>query len=821
MAVTLFELLAKIGLDSREYESGISRLSSGIKTFAKGATVAISAAATATTAFAATAVKSGMEFDTAMSQVAATMGKTTDEITDLRDFAQEMGRTTAFSATQAAEALNYMALAGYDAETAMSTLPTVLDLAAAGGIDLAYASDMITDTQSALGLSLDETITLVDQMAKASSKSNTSVQQLGEALLTVGGTAKNMAGGTSEMATVLGVLADNGIKGTEGGTHLRNMILRLSAPTEKGAKVLDDLGVAIFNAEGEMRSFADIFPELNAAMSDMTDEEKTLAISELFNLTDLSAANALLATSTERWEDLSAQIGEAEGAASAMATTQLDNLAGDITLFKSALEGAQIAVSDQLTPSLRELVSFGSTAITELTNSFVEGGFEGAVEQLGDILATGLSSAISKAPELLNIAVSLIKTLIDGLKKNAKMLASGATGIITTLINGIADMFPEVIELGLDVLIALGEGIADNIGTVTDKITDVIIKIIDTLTDPAAINDLIDAGIDILVALIDGIDRGIPRLVSAIPTVISKIIDVLSRNAGRIAETGVKLIVSLVDNLTEIVKGIAAAIPDIIRGIVDNLLTAESLSQLAEAGVDIFIAIFDNLPEIIRAIATAVGDIMGQLVGMLTDTERTGQLHAAGLEMVTALMEVFPNFIESTLSIIDDLFGTHIAEWYSQVTDFFMDFGSQLYQMANQDVLDEIELSSKYSNMQTELQNAALAAIREGATAEEAFNKAKQSVLDTTEELYAFDVLSQSKSLDFGFDMSVVEGLIRSVETAKYSQNSAEYYAMMGRERLAQAQPLVVTLQMPSGVEVGRQYIEDINTAKRVDGVAY
>ena len=162
------------------------------------------------------------------------MGKTTNEIAELRDYAKEMGASTAFSATQSAEALNFMALAGYDANTSMKMLPNVMNLAAAGSMELARASDMVTDSQTALGLSLDETEVLVDQMAKTSSKTNTSVSQLGDAMLTIGGTAKNLSGGTKELNQVLGLMADNGIKAGEAGTHLRNIILAMN-PTTKDA----------------------------------------------------------------------------------------------------------------------------------------------------------------------------------------------------------------------------------------------------------------------------------------------------------------------------------------------------------------------------------------------------------------------------------------------------------------------------------------------------------------------------------------------------------------------------------------------------------
>ncbi|MBR3241019.1 MAG: phage tail tape measure protein, partial [Oscillospiraceae bacterium] len=242
---------------------------------AKVGAAAIAAATAAAAGFAAEAVKVGMGFDSSMSQVAATMGYSVEQLNtegseaqktfqQLRDFAQEMGASTAFSASEAADALNYMALAGYDADTSMQMLPNVLNLAAAGGMELAAASDMITDSQSALGLTIEETSSLVDMMARTSSKSNTSVAQLGEAILTVGGTAKTMHGGLIEMAdgtqvlydgttelnAALGILADNGTKGAEGGTKLRNILLSLQAPTDKAAEMLNALGVKSFDAEG-------------------------------------------------------------------------------------------------------------------------------------------------------------------------------------------------------------------------------------------------------------------------------------------------------------------------------------------------------------------------------------------------------------------------------------------------------------------------------------------------------------------------------------------------------------------------------------------
>lgn len=429
----LLTLAAKITLDSSEYDSGLqkadkdaesfgTKISNGLKNAAKW--VAGGVVTKEILSFGKASVEAGEAFDKSMSQVAATMGKSVDEIGDLREFAQKMGSETAFSASQAADALNYMALAGYDSQKSMEMLPNVLNLAAAGGIELAEASDMVTDAASALGLSMDDTTALVDKMAKASSMSNTSVAQLGQAMLTVGGTAKDLYGGTTELSQALGLLADNGIKGAEGGTALRNIILSLGAPTDKQAKAMEDLGVATRYVDGRMRPLKDIFGDLNKKLATMNQGERTQVLSELFNKVDLKSANALLATNAERWDELASGIDSAKGAAEKMANTQLDNLAGDITLFQSAVEGAQIAISDQLTPALRSVVQWGSEAVSGLTNAFKNGGWEGLLIDIWNRIQTGASNIVTK-----------VRTWITDIVNQAKQ--------------GLANL--DYVQLGLDI----------------------------------------------------------------------------------------------------------------------------------------------------------------------------------------------------------------------------------------------------------------------------------------------------------------------------------------------------------------------------------
>lgn len=310
------------------------------------------------------AVKTTADFDISMSQVQATMGITKDAMSELngesvntvealRDLAKQMGSETAFSASECADAMNYLALAGYDTQEIYDTLPTVLNLAAAGGIDLASASDMVTDAMSALGIETREADTMVDQMSKTASTTNTSVAQLGEAILTIGATAKTVKGGTAELNTALGILANNGIKGAEGGTHLRNVILALQSPTDKAAACMESLGVEVYDSEGNMRSLNDILGDLNTSMDGMTSAEKQNIISSIFNKTDLAAVNSLLVSTGDSWDSLQQSITESGGAAQQMADTQLDNLSGQITILKSALEGLAISFGEILMPKIR------------------------------------------------------------------------------------------------------------------------------------------------------------------------------------------------------------------------------------------------------------------------------------------------------------------------------------------------------------------------------------------------------------------------------------------------------------------------------------
>ena len=381
------------------------------------------------------AVATFTTFDDSIRQVRATMGlydetnaETAANIEKLTDAAEEMGRTTRYSASEAASALNYLALAGYDAEQAIEALPTVLTLAQAGGMDLAYASDLVTDSMSALGLSMDQLGTFADQLSVTSQKSNTNISQLGQAILTVGATAANLKGGTAELNAELGILADNGIKGAEGGTHLRNVILALTQPTEAGAAAIRKYTDGVYDAEGNMRSLDAVLGELKESLDSMTQEGRMSVINDIFNKTDLAAAQTLIEGAGERFGELTGYINESTGAAEAMADVMEGGLGGSFRNLKSAAEGAMTAIGGELSP----IVQDAADVVTGLVNGFtdLDDGTRSAIVTIGGIAAAVgpamiVISKLTAALAAVNPVVAAVTVGVAALAAAAYTLSSG------------------------------------------------------------------------------------------------------------------------------------------------------------------------------------------------------------------------------------------------------------------------------------------------------------------------------------------------------------------------------------------------------------
>lgn len=694
----VFTLAASLTLDDRKYNEGIdnakkkskslaSKIGGGLKTAAKVGAVAIGATATAMTALGIRSIKTGMEFDKSFSQVAATLGTSTDKIQDLRDFAMKMGEETAFTATEASDALNYMALAGYDAKKSMQMLPNVLNLAAAGNIDLASASDMVTDAQSALGLSVKQTKVLVDQMAKASSKTNTSVGQLGEGILTVGGTARSLKGGTQELATALGLLADNGIKGAEGGTKLRNIMISLTPKSKKAAEAMEAIGLKAYDAQGNMRSLEDIFTDLNKNLSKMSTEQRTKALSKIFNKQDLKAVNALLNTNKKRWQEVYQNIGNAQGAADKMAKTQLDNLAGDVTLLKSAFDGVKLSVSDKLSPTFRKFVQSATSGLQKISKGIrengIEGGFKAFAKAFSDMnkkvnfggMITKLITSLTKAvPSFVSAAKDIVISLATTIGKNAdkvvtgfatmildtidvltkpetiKQLATAATTLLTNFATGLVDSLdvltnPEMLEqlatAATTLVTNLATGLVDSVGLIIDRLPEILDNIVNGLLKQSKV--LISGATDLISNLADKLPDLVDSVIDVLPTVITNIADAISENLPSLIEGVTDLITKLAEKLPTMIGDILTKLPSLISKIIQGLIYC--LPLLIQGGIDLVIGIVKNLPTIISNLIENIPNIISAII----DAFANGEIDFVelGKSLMLSVLKGMVNFITS------------------------------------------------------------------------------------------------------------------------------------------------------------------------------
>lgn len=406
----------------------------------------VSGFSTVATAGLAGTVATAANFEDSMRQVAATMGITADEIangseayTILENAAKECGEKTKYSASEAAEALNYLALAGYDAQKSAETLPKILNLAAAGNLDLATASDMVTDAMSALSMETKDVDKYIDEMAKTSQKSNTSVAQLGEATLTCAGNVKNAHMSIETMNAELGILADNGLKGAEGGTALRNIIVSLTSPTDKAAETLKKLGVNVYDNKGNIRDFNDILTDLNSKLNKLNDEKRSNALSDIFNKNDLKAAQYLLDGTTGRFQELTNELKNSNGAAQDMADTMNSSLKGQLTLVKSQLEAIAIKLGNKLMPIVKDCVKKISNLATWFSN-LNDKQAETVLKIAGIVAAAGpLLTIVGKLTSTIGGTIKAIGTVTQAVK-----VASGAITSTSTVVNNLAGVFSAI-----------------------------------------------------------------------------------------------------------------------------------------------------------------------------------------------------------------------------------------------------------------------------------------------------------------------------------------------------------------------------------------
>ena len=438
--MNLFELSAVLSLNSKGFESGLQnseslmgRIGGSIKNgFSKLGNVAQAAMAKAGDAalgLVKDSINAGANFDAGMSNVAAISGATGKELDKLRAKAMEMGAKTKFSASEAADAFSYMAMAGWKTSDMLSGIEGIMNLAAASGEDLALTSDIVTDALTAFGLKASDSAHFADIMAAASSNANTNVALMGETFKYVAPVAGALGISAEDTAEAIGLLANAGIKGSQAGTSLRSILTRLATDAGASSKSLGalgiltkELGVQFYKSDGSVRDFSDIIDDARKAWKKLSKEDAATFAKKIAGQEGISAWLAMMEAAPEDLEKLRKSIEDCDGAAENMANTMNDNLKGDVTIFKSALESLQIVISDKLSPTLRKFVQFGTTALGKLKDAFTSGGFKKAVDVFGNILSEIWGKFKDYLPKLASAGWDLVKWAVKGVFNGIKKI---------------------------------------------------------------------------------------------------------------------------------------------------------------------------------------------------------------------------------------------------------------------------------------------------------------------------------------------------------------------------------------------------------------
>ena len=538
------------------------------------------------------AVKTAADFDAGMSQVAAISGATGDDLEALRDKAREMGSKTKFSASEAASAMEYMAMAGWKTGDMLGGIEGIMNLAAASGENLATTSDIVTDALTAFGLSAEDSGHFADILAAASSNANTNVSMMGETFKYCAPIAGALGFSAEDTAEAIGLMANAGIKSTQAGTALRTIMNNLTGEVKISGKAIGDVTIATTNADGSMRDLSDILADCRTAFSGLSESEKAQAAETLVGKNAMSGFLALMNAAPEDIDKLSNAIDNCDGTAESMAATMQDNLAGQLTILKSQLEELAISFGEILMPAIRSIVSHIQGFIDKLNG--MDESQKKAIITIGLVVA-----AIGPLLVIIGTVISKVGVAMQGFVKLAgafnkiKAAASAGTGIFGKLgaaIGGVSAPVLAVVAV-IAVLVAAfvhlwntNEGFREAILGTWEKIKTTVSNFVEGIRERLAalgisfsdiaetIKAIWNGLCAVLAPIFEGAFNAIANVLQTVLGVITGILDVfigLFTGNWEQVWTGVKEIFS---SIWEGIKGAFQNAIDTIRGIADAVL---------------------------------------------------------------------------------------------------------------------------------------------------------------------------------------------------------------------------------------------------------
>lgn len=456
------KVVIETGLDSSGIEQGLKKLGGITKKGLKVAATAVAGTSAALAGVATVAIKTGSDFEAQMSRVKAISGATEQEFAKLKEQAIELGADTAFSSGQAAEGMENLAAAGFTTNEILEAMPGLLDLAAASGEDLSNSSDIAASTLRGFGLAAEDVGHVADVLAENANRTNSSVAETGEAMKYIAPLARAAGISMEETAAAIGIMANAGIQGGQAGTTLRGALSRLSRPTEDMQEAMSELGVSFYDSEGKMLSLTDQVDVLSKAMEGMTDEQKNNYLVTLYGQEALSGMLALINEGPESLESLTKAYTTCDGSAKKAAETMQDNLKGAVEQLSGSAESLGIVFYESVSDNLKNAAVTATDSINEITDAFNNGGLDQAIETAGDEFAGLATKAAEHAPDMVDAAVSFIKSFTQGVIDNREEILNAAEETARAFVGGVSELLPA------------SDGIKDAGETVIDTMDNVI-----------------------------------------------------------------------------------------------------------------------------------------------------------------------------------------------------------------------------------------------------------------------------------------------------------------------------------------------------------
>lgn len=618
--MNVMELFVTLAIKDTAYKQGLkdaegnassstSKIGGAFKTVGKVAKTAMAAGSAAAVAFTKTSIDSGMNFDTAMSQVAATMGTTVDKIENVKAKAEEMGRTTKYTATEAAEGMNILAQAGLSADEQISGIGTVLNLASAGTMSLEESASYTAGAVKGFGDSMGNASYYADLMAKGATLANTNVRGLGEAFSGSAATAKNYGQAADSVTLSLLRLAEQNVTGSEASTALNRAMADLYTPTDDASKALNQLGVSAYEANGDAKDFNDLVDELNGSLQGMTAEQKNNALATIFTTQGLQAFNKMTASSDATVQKFWKGIQDSSGSAAQQAATQLDNLKGDITLLSSATEGLELGFYNTFSGAIRGAIKGVTSEVSGLAEAMESGGISGALSKL----AQDAINFSGQLPGLTKIGGDLINGLISSVTQNSGSITTAVGQLLNNLASTISTGLNVFTSVGVNLLTTIASGMTQGIPTFLGQALPMLTQFTESLRSNAG--KLINAGLALIQNIAQGLIDSIPVLIAYVPTIITNLAGIINDNAPKILATGVTIITNLAIGLVRAIPLLIANLPKIITAIV-SIFTAFNWFSLGKNIVTGIIKGVKNLPSLLKTAAkNAVNGFKGAFKG--------------------------------------------------------------------------------------------------------------------------------------------------------------------------------------------------------------